>query len=79
MLGSSAVRQLALESGLDVVSIRQPAFPMRGLGPRVFLRRLPIVLTRRIVYPLVTNALMGGGRPVLTPNLVFVLAKPRSG
>lgn len=75
VLGSSAVRQLALESGLDVVSIRQPAFPMRGLGPRVFIRRLLVVAARSVIYPIVTHALMGGDDPVLTPNLVFVLKR----
>lgn len=79
LTGSSAIRQLALESGLEVVSIREPAFPLRGLGMRSFLRRLLIVLVRRTVYPFITNTLMSGGRPVLTPNLVFVLAKPGSG
>lgn len=75
VLGSSAVRQLALESGLDVVSIRQPAFPLRGLGSRVLIRRLLVVAARSVIYPIVTHALMGGGDPVLTPNLVFVLKR----
>lgn len=75
VLGSSAVRQLAGETGFNVVGIRQPVFPLRGLGPRVFLRRLLVVAARRVAYPIVTHALMGGGQPVLTPNLVFVLTR----
>lgn len=75
ILGSSAVRQLAGETDFNVVCIRQPAFPLRGLGPRVLIRRLLVVAARRVVYPIVTHALMGGGKPVLTPNLVFVLTR----
>ena len=75
ILGSSAIRQLASQSGFVVKAIREPAFPIRGLGARVFIRRLAIVCARRIIYPLITQVLMGGGRPVLTPNLVCVLEK----
>ena len=76
ILGSSAIRQLAEQSGFVVKAIREPAFPIRGLGVRVFIRRLSIVCARRLIYPLITQALMGGGQPVLTPNLVCVLEKP---
>ena len=76
ILGSSAIRQLAAQSGLVVKAIREPAFPIRGLGARVFIRRLAIACARRMIYPLITQVLMGGGQPVLTPNLVCVLEKP---
>lgn len=76
VLGSSAVRQLARETGFEVASVREPAFPVQGLGLRVLLRRSAIVATRRLLFPIMTNVFMGGGRPVLTPNLVFVLVKP---
>lgn len=76
VLGSSAVRQLAHEAGFEVVSVREPAFPLRGLGLRVFLRRLGVVAARRLLFPIITHAFMGGGQPVLTTNLVFVLVKP---
>lgn len=76
VLGSSAVRQLACEAGFEVLSVREPAFPLRGLGPRAFLRRLAVAAARRLLFPIITHAFMNGGRPVLTPNLVFVLVKP---
>jgi 2-polyprenyl-3-methyl-5-hydroxy-6-metoxy-1,4-benzoquinol methylase len=76
VLGSSAIRQLVDKAGLDVVCVREPAMPLRGLGLRAFLRRLAVVTGRRVIYPIVTNVLMGGGRPILTPDLVFVLEKP---
>lgn len=75
-LGSSAIRQFARETGFEVVSVREPAFPLRGLGFRTFLRRLTVVAARRLSFPIITHAFMNGGRPVLTPNLVFVLVKP---
>jgi SAM-dependent methyltransferase len=76
VLGSSAIRQLARETVFDVVFIRQPAFPLRGLGPRTYLRRLLVAATRSMIYPIIARVLMGHGQPVLTPNLIFVLAKP---
>jgi SAM-dependent methyltransferase len=75
VLGSSAVRQLAQEASLEVVDIREPAFPLRGLGLATMSRRVMVLLARRLVYPIVTRAFMGGGRPVLTPNLVLVLRR----
>lgn len=74
-LGGSAIRQLANEAGLAVLAIREPAFPLRGFGVRAFIRRLAVVSIRRLLYPLITLVFMGGGYPVLTPNLVFVLSK----
>lgn len=75
-LGSSAVRQLAAEAGFDVYSIREPAFPLRGAGILSFLRRSAERAVRAGVYPIVAKLFMGGGTPVLTPNLLFVLIKP---
>lgn len=76
VLGSSTVAQLAAGAGFEVHSVREPAFPLRGLGWTTFLRRAAIQACRRIAYPLVTLMFMGGGQPVLTPNMVFVLVKP---
>jgi SAM-dependent methyltransferase len=74
-LGSSAVRQLAEAAGLEVICVREPTLPLWGLGLRAFVRRLGVVTLRKLVFPLVAQVLMGGGRPVLTPNLLFVLRK----
>lgn len=75
VLGSSAVHQLAREAGFTVSAIREPTIPMRGLGALIWIRRFVVVMIRRITYPLIANALMGGGNPILSPNMVFVLIK----
>lgn len=73
--GSSAIRQLAVDAGFEVVTVRSPAFPLWGLGLVSCLRRTSIAASRAAVFPLITNLFMGGGSPVLTPNLFFVLRK----
>ena len=75
-IGSSMVRQLAAQAGFNVDGLREPTFPLRGMGVMKWLRRASVVACRRLAYPLIAQAFMGGGRPVLTPNLVFVLVKP---
>ena len=77
VLGSSAIGQLASRVGLGVLSIREPAFPLFGAGWISLLRRAALLMTRRITFPLISNIFMGGGSPILTPNMVFVLTKPR--
>jgi len=77
VLTASSIQQLAGETGLEIVSVREPAFPLRGEGVRSYLRRSLVVGVRRVVYPVITVALMGGGHPVLTPDLVAVLRRPR--
>lgn len=74
-LGSSAVRQLAGEIDLEVKAIREPAFPVRGAGLLSSLRRLGVLAARRLAYPFIAQLFMGGGTPVLSPNLIFVLEK----
>lgn len=75
ILGSSAIQQLADEVNLQVVQIREPKYVFGGLGVAAFGRRLLVEAVRRLFFPVLTNGFMGGGAPVLTPNLVFVLKK----
>jgi len=70
------VHQLANEVGFAVESVREPAFPIWGLGSWVFLRRAIVETFRLLAFAVITRVFMGGGRPVLTPNMVFVLEKP---
>jgi len=74
-LGSSAVHQLAASTGFLVEQVREPVFPLLGYGAMSFMRRGFIKLARTLVYPIVTRLFMGGGSPVLSPNMVFVLRK----
>jgi len=75
-LGSSMIRQLAMTVGFEVEVIRPPSLPIMGLGIKTLLRRLTIRIIRRLSYPFVINIFMGGGKLVLTPNLLFVIKKP---
>jgi SAM-dependent methyltransferase len=75
-IGSSMIHQLANEVGFSVESVREPAFPLWGLGCWVFLRRAIVAILRVSAFAVIKRVFMGGGRPVLTPNMVFVLVKP---
>ena len=74
-IGSSMIRQLADEAGFAVYCIREPAFPLKGNGLKAFLRRSVVRGIRRVAFPMLTSAFIGGGQPVLSPNMVFVLVK----
>lgn len=76
VLGSSAVSQIALSAELEVQAVRSPAFPIGGLGAIAGVRRLLVSAARLVCYRFIALALMGGGSPVLTPNMVFVLRRP---
>lgn len=78
VIGSSAVRQLALHAGLQVDAIHSPASPWRGSGVLRGIKRALLDALRALAYPLIATVFMGGGRPVISPNLVFVLRKPTS-
>lgn len=75
IIGSSMVHQIAKDAGFLIVSIRQPAFPLLGLGLKAFLRRLTVLVLRQSAFAFIKPIFMGGGEPVLTPNMVFVLKK----
>lgn len=74
-LGSSAVRQLANESGFELLHASPPALPIRGLGLRRGLRRLALRETQRLVGRAISLAFHDGQRTVITANMVFVLRK----
>jgi SAM-dependent methyltransferase len=77
-LGSSAVRQVAAAIGFEVDQCRAPVFPRVGFGFKSFVRRTIVASARALAYPVLANLFMGGGSPVLSPDLVFVLRRPRS-
>lgn len=77
-IGSSAVRQIALKAGLELVTIREPSLPVIGLTWRQLFRRVALLALRRPIYLIISNVLMGGGGPILSPNMLFVLKKPRT-
>lgn len=75
-LGSSAVRQLAGATGFKVVQLRAPVLPLTGDGSVALVRRGLVTLGRALIYPVIVRLLMGGGSPVLSPNMLFVLERP---
>lgn len=75
ILGSSAIRQLSEEIGFEVMQVREPRFIYFGLPLIRIFRRSIVELIRRVLFFVITNFLMGGGAPVLTPNMVVVLKK----
>lgn len=74
-LGSSAIRQLAMEANLQVVQIREPVLPLQGVDLKGKLKRIAVSTMRRLVRPLILHGFMGSKDVVLNPNLVFVLRK----
>jgi len=78
-LGSSAVRQLAKTTGFDVIQLRPPVLPWGGAGCLGFARRGLVSAGRAVLYPLIARLLMGGGAPVLSPNMVVVLERSSDG
>jgi SAM-dependent methyltransferase len=75
LLGSSAVRQLAMEVGLDVCHVRSPVLPVWGLGPVRAARRLAVRLMQTLAFSFVRHVLMGDASAVLSPNMIVVLRK----
>jgi SAM-dependent methyltransferase len=75
LLGSSAIRQLAIETGLEVCQVRSPVLPVWGLGPVRAIRRMGIRLMQTLAFRFIRYALMGQGSAVLSPNMIAVLRR----
>lgn len=75
LLGSGAVRQLAMEAGLEACQIRSPVLPVWGLGPVRATRRMAVRLAQTLVFSFVRHVLMGNGTAVVSPDMIVVLRK----
>lgn len=75
LLGSSAIRQLAIEAGFEPWQVRSPSLPICGLGPVRAARRLAVRLAQMLVFSFVRKVLMGNDTAVLSPNMIVVLRK----
>lgn len=72
-LGSSAVRQLAAQTGFEVIDIGPPSLPILGLGLKRAIRRSGVLLAQKIIARLI-NLFFHDGQPrVITGNLFFAL------
>src|SRR5262249_17172195 len=75
LLGSGAVRQLALELDLEVRQIRSPVLPMIGLPMPRLVRRAGVRFARWIMFSFIRTVLMGNVSAILSPNMIVVLAR----
>lgn len=75
-LGSSAVRQLAAQTGFNVIDIGPPKLPIFGLGWKRAIRRSAIRLAQSVATQFINLVFHDGQPRVITANLVFVLKKP---
>jgi SAM-dependent methyltransferase len=75
LLGSSAVRQLAGEAGLEVRQIRSPVLPIAELGAVRSVRRTVVFLVQSLVFPFIRSILIGNRKAVVSPNMLVVLRK----
>lgn len=76
VLGSQRIRRLATELGFELLALREPAYPLKGLGARVWIRRALARAVRRLAHAAVARLLMEDAGVIVSPNLVFVLANP---
>jgi len=75
LLGSSAVRHLAIEAGFEPWQVRSPSLPICGLGPVRAARRMAARVTQILAYLFVRKVLMGNDTAVLSPDMIVVLRK----
>ena len=75
VLGSAAVMQLALRVGLTAEQVRPPFQAWQGDGVLRTHKRAAVSGLRALAYPVIADVFMGGGRPVLSPNMLIVLRK----
>lgn len=76
IIGAGIVHQLALQSQMEVVRIRAPAFPIRGLGLRKAVRRCCVIMLRSMASGFLRIAFFNNVPHVITENMVIVLRKP---
>lgn len=73
LLGSSALRQLAIEARLEVIQLRGPVLPSTGYGPIRFVRRVVVRTLQWLVFGFIRTILMGNSTAVMSPNMIAVL------
>jgi 2-polyprenyl-3-methyl-5-hydroxy-6-metoxy-1,4-benzoquinol methylase len=76
LLGTKAMRQLAMLTGLCLDRVTDAAFPIRGMGLSITMRRLAIAGARRTLGKILAAVFHGNEAVVVSPNLVAVFTKP---
>ncbi|TAL91327.1 MAG: methyltransferase [Rhodanobacter sp.] len=72
-LGTLAFHQLAGLSGLEVVAVRNAAFPIFGFGAMAALIRIAVAAARKIISSLIRIVYYGNRPAAISPNLIAVL------
>lgn len=72
LLGTTALMQLALLVGLDLVATYPPALPILGLGPRKTVERAMVATARKVITRLINATFHGNRHSVVTSNLIAV-------
>lgn len=73
-IGIGKLGQICRSAGLRVVRTHAQTIPLLGHGVVHFIRKLPVVAARRIVGRAISLLYLGGGKYVIDPNMVAVLA-----
>lgn len=74
-LGTLAFQQLAVLGGLEVVTIRDSAFPVLGLGVVSSMVRFIIAIARALFSSMIRIVYFGNKSAVISPNLVAILRR----
>lgn len=77
-LGTLAFHQLAAMSGLEVVVVRDAAFPILGFGVVAAVTRTAVAAARKIINSMIRIVYYGNKPAVISPNLIAVLRFKRS-
>ena len=76
VIGTGIVRQLAQQTGFEVLQIRAPVLPVLGVGPIRGLRRFAVLLLRNAVTTLINLTFHDAESLVVARNMLIVL-QPR--
>ena len=79
IIGTGIVEQIALITSFRVMQIREPAFPLLGIGLRRAVRRLAVLIARRLTAAAIRFAFHDGQTLVITRNMVVVLQPEAAG
>jgi 2-polyprenyl-3-methyl-5-hydroxy-6-metoxy-1,4-benzoquinol methylase len=75
-LGSTRITYFARRAGLEVVAVRSPALPVRGVGFIRGLRRFLIRGARHVIELVAAQLYFGGRKIPFDPNYTAVLQRP---
>lgn len=73
LLGSKAFTQLAVLTGLKIVSTNDTALPILGLGVRKAIERTLVKIMRRLVALLIKIIFLGNKHAVISSNMIVIL------